>query len=134
MGIPLGVNTNVRDINLSFKDSCNCCWGFDKHPKAKDDIFINKDGTFEKYSPKKSKDQVSSNQANILRLEERLDQLSKESSVCPQQLKYRVRQKSGISFDEPGSQKLSYGKLREINNVFLDVLKEKREREGSSCL
>ena len=131
MGMPLSVNATVHDVNLIFKDSCNCCcWGSDKHPKLKDDIFINKDGTFEKYNPKKSNDQVVSNQVNILRLEERLDQLSKESSVCPRQLKQRVRQKSGISFEEPSGQKLSYEKLQQINNVFLDCLKEKKEREG----
>ena len=50
MTMGVSVNPTVHDMNFTFNDSCNCgCWGKKKkHPKEEDQIFLKKDGTYER--------------------------------------------------------------------------------------
>lgn len=128
MTMPMGVSVNptVHDLNLNFNDSCNCCCFGKKRPKDSDQIVIRKDGSYEKWDPKKAKDILEAQRKTIERLEAQINQLSMEAKLDSSQVKHNITRESGLSFDEPISSPLSYKKLKDINSVFLRILEKPR--------
>jgi division protein CdvB (Snf7/Vps24/ESCRT-III family) len=131
MGVPLSVNANARDFIFTFNDACNCCcWGGGKkQPRDDDQVVLKNNGTYEKFNPKKNKDAIDANRITIARLEGKIEALSNQLNVDKREIKNRVSMHAGVNLDD--KPKVSMRTLEKINEVFLDVLDEKKKTAAS---
>ena len=123
-----GVRTNIGDVNFNFQDSCNCCCFGKKNIKNNERIFINTDGSVERFDLSRTHDQQHSIRITVARIESVLLNISSSKMLIPGDIKSRLIKEAEFHIDAVFSSPITCSQLKRVDQVF------KRIRKGPSGL
>jgi len=123
------VSTNLRDVNFSFENSCNCCrWLLCCFtPKEPQVVHVNKHGNLEPYCAKK--DKGDSGMASIERIEFIVKDRFEHDLRDTHMLLEEFQRRADINFEalKRAPSPLTMKKVHSINRALFELINEGRE-------
>lgn len=113
---PVGINTQVRDFNFTFKDSCNCLC---PRPRLATSVRITQDL---KVVPSMFSKSVEHDNQSIQNIITFLDKASEGTSFTADQLRHLVEQKINQPIQAALLKKLTLGLVLKINKAVEEIL------------